>query len=70
MNFIVFGKDIEKNIEDQIANIKKARGIRSGPQTIEEAVKIAIEHPSNAGKSPEEIRVDVEEWWKKNRGDG
>ena len=81
MNVIVFGKNIDKTIDEQIANIKEARGISdgsapaqqqqaAGPATLEEAVEIAIAHPSNAGKNPQEVRFDVEVWWKKNRGGG
>ena len=80
MNVIVFGKNIDKTIDEQIANIREARGISdgaakeqqqaAGPATLEEAVSMAIAHPSNAGKNPQEVRFDVEVWWKKNRGGG
>ena len=42
----------------------------AGPATLEEAVSMAIAHPSNAGKNPQEVRFDVEVWWKKNKGGG
>ena len=77
MTASLFGDQMDKAIDGLIEDIRASSAQApaqqqqaAGPATLEEAVEIAIAHPSNAGKNPQEVRFDVEVWWKKNRGGG